>query len=235
MSEADLAPGRVWLVALFVSSLVVGQVLAVKVLFLSTPVAFPVTGGIIVPAGVLAYAVTFFATDCTAELYGRDAATHLVRVGFVMLLAVMLPLVGLAIAAPGLDAPGLVAPEAFNTVLSFSPNIIVAGLVAYVVSQHWDVFAFHRIRDATGGEKLWLRNVGSTLTSQAIDTILFVTLAFYVLPSVGAGSPSDLSFVGALILGQYLLKIAIAVVDTPFVYLVVGRLRRTGRAPEAPA
>jgi uncharacterized integral membrane protein (TIGR00697 family) len=231
MSEGALR-GRVALVALFVAALVTGQVLAVKVLLL--PVPFPVTDGIVVPAGALAYAVTFFATDCTAELYGRRAATALVRVGFAVLVAVMLPLIGLAVVLPGLDGPGLVDPAAFNTVLAFSPNIVVGGLVAYLVSQHWDVFAFHRIREATGGERLWLRNVGSTLTSQAVDTVVFITLAFLVVPALRGGEPSSLRFVGALIAGQYLLKMLIAVADTPFVYAAVGFLRDRGYAPAAP-
>jgi uncharacterized integral membrane protein (TIGR00697 family) len=233
MSEGALT-GRVSLVALFVAALVTGQVLAVKVVLLPTPVPFPVTGGIVAPAGVLAYALTFFATDCTAELYGRRTATHLVRVGFAALVAVMLPLVGVAILLPGMGGPGLVDPAAFNTVLAFSPNIIVGGLVAYLFSQHWDVFAFHRIREATGGERLWLRNVGSTLTSQAIDTVVFITLAFLLIPVLRGGEPSSLSFVGALIAGQYLLKLLIAVADTPFVYATVGLLRDRGYAPADP-
>lgn len=228
---SELEPGRIPLVALFVTSLVTGQILAAKILIIPSPVPIPGTGDILVPAGVVAYALTFFATDCTTELYGREPAEHLVRTGFLLLLFVMLPLIAVAVVAPG--SPAGVPPEQFNTVLAFSPNVIIGGLTAYVISQHWDIFAFHRIREWTGAEKLWLRNVGSTATSQAIDTVVFITMAFLVLPSVLPGSqPLPLPVVGGLIIGQYLLKLVIALVDTPLVYLAVGYVRTRWELPE---
>ncbi len=215
---------RIGLAALFVTSLVVAQLLAVKILALGLPVELPVVGGaIIVPAGVLAYAITFLATDCYAELYGRRPARVLVSVGFAMIL-LMLALVWLAILAPG--SPAGVDPDLFARVLAPSTNVVLGGLLAYLVSQNWDVFVFHRIRERTGRRMLWVRNVGSTATSQALDTVVFVLVAFSLSPALlGIGAALPAGELLALIVGQYLLKLLIALADTPAVYAVVRLVR----------
>ncbi|MDL5363533.1 queuosine precursor transporter [Halalkalicoccus sp. NIPERK01] len=215
---------RLALAATFVTALVVAQVLAVKILALSLPVDLPVVGGeIIVPAGVLAYALTFLATDCYAELYGKRPAQALVNVGFAMIL-VMLGLVWLAILAPG--SPVGVDPDLFARVLAPSTNIVLGGLLAYLVSQNWDVLVFHRIRERTGTELLWARNVGSTASSQALDTVVFVSVAFSLAPALfGIGVALPAGELLALIVGQYLIKLLIALADTPVVYAVVGLVR----------
>ena len=217
--------GQVSLIALFVTALVTAQLTAAKVLGFEVPVSIPLAGDqLALPGAALAYALTFLASDCYTELYGRRAAQVLVNVGFAMNF-VLLALVWSTIAAPAAPS-SQVDPETFATVLGASTNIVLASLLAYVVSQNWDVLAFHWLRDRTGGEHLWLRNVGSTATSQAIDTVIFVTVGFLVAPAVlGTGARLPLDLVAGLIVGQYVLKLTIAIVDTPFVYLIVGALR----------
>ncbi|RLM96649.1 queuosine precursor transporter [Haloarcula sp. Atlit-7R] len=212
---------RVGLVALFVTALVTSQVTASKLLAFSLPFSLPLAGStLVLPGAALAYALTFFASDCYAELYGRRAATVVVNVGFAMNF-VLLALVWSTILAPGLPQSAQpVDLAAFRNVLGASTAIVVASLSAYVVSQNWDVFVFHWLRDRTDGEKLWLRNIGSTASSQLIDTVIFVGVGFVLFQGV---PPAEAL---ALIVGQYLLKLAIAVVDTPFVYAVVGFARR---------
>jgi len=225
---------RIGLVALFVTALVTAQILATKVLGFALPATLPLVGpAITVPAGVLAYALTFFATDCLSELYGKRTAQVVVNVGFGTIV-VMIALVGLALWAPSARALGIPAgvdPAAFSAVLGFTPGIVLGSVVAYVVSQNWDVLAFHAIRDRTGRDHLWLRNVGSTATSQLIDTVLFILIAFWLAPVLlGVGEASPAPVLVALIAGQYVVKLLIAVVDTPFVYLVVGYVRSRGLA-----
>jgi uncharacterized integral membrane protein (TIGR00697 family) len=212
--------GRVALIALFVTALVTAQLTASKVLAIPLPTGLPVVGAsVFLPGAALAYALTFFASDCYAELYGRRAAQVLVNVAFVMNF-VMLALVWSTILAPA--APTSVDPGMFATVLGASTNIVLGSLLAYVVSQNWDVLVFHAIRERTGGRYLWLRNIGSTATSQAIDTVIFVSVAFLVAPALlGTGQALPTDVVIALMAGQYLLKLLIALVDTPFVYAVV--------------
>ncbi|WIV68330.1 queuosine precursor transporter [Natrialbaceae archaeon AArc-T1-2] len=215
---------QVALIGLFVTALVTAQLTASKVLAFSLPFSLPVTGAdLVLPGAALAYALTFFASDCYAELYGRRAAQIVVNVAFAMNFVVLL-LVWSTIAAPA--AENSVDPAAFADVLGASTNIVAGSLLAYVVSQNWDVWLFHEIRDRTGPDRLWLRNIVSTGTSQAIDTLIFVSVAFTIAPALfGVGAVLPLEVVAALIVGQYLLKLAIAVVDTPFVYLVVALAR----------
>ncbi|MFW5935031.1 MAG: queuosine precursor transporter [Halolamina sp.] len=232
--SADRRPlpaDRLLLAALFVTALVTAQLTAAKLLSFQLPFGIPVAGSALtLPGAALAYALTYFASDCYAELYGKRAAHELVNVAFLMNF-VVLALVWSTIVAPAAN------PEfasTFASVLGSATNIVAGSLLAYVASQNWDVIAFHRLKEFTDGEKLWLRNVGSTASSQLIDTVIFVGVAFWVLPNLGVGTEMGLPLVGGgagpsvavLIVGQYVLKLAIALIDTPFVYAVVAAVRR---------
>ena len=213
-------PLRIALAALFVTGLVVAQLTASKLLAFSLPVSLPVVGArLVMPGSAVAYALTFFASDSYTELYGRRAATIVVNVGFAMNF-VLLALVWSTILAPGLPAAAQpIEPAAFRQVLAASTGIVVASLAAYAVSQNWDVFVFHAIGEFTQGNHLWLRNIGSTASSQLLDTVIFIGIGFVVFGDV------TLSGALALVIGQYLLKLLIALVDTPFVYAVVAFAR----------
>jgi hypothetical protein len=221
--ETGWAPGRVAILALFVTALVTAQLTASKVLAIPLPTDLPKVGSsIFLPGAALAYALTFFASDCYCELYGRSAAQVMVNVGFAMNF-VLLALVWSTILAPGRNAE---FAAQFEGVLAPATHIVAGSLLAYLVSQNWDVLVFHRLREATDGDFLWLRNIVSTATSQALDTVIFVGVAFYLLPQyVGLGSAEPWAVVVSLMLGQYLLKLLIALLDTPFVYAVVGLVR----------
>ena len=217
---------RIGLIALFITGLLTAQLTAVKILELS-----PLNLGIsvIVPAGVLAYAITFFASDCYAELYGKQAARTVVSIAFIMNI-VMLVLIWISINAPGSEAG--VSPELFATVLGPSANVVIASLTAYLVSQNLDILIFDTIREKTNGSKLWLRNIGSTTISQLVDTILFITLTFSILPSiVGIGIGLPLFVIVQLILGQYLVKLLIALADTPLIYAFFSYLKKENLIP----
>ena len=196
---------------IFVGCLVIASVLASKIITVF---------GIVVPAGVLAYCITFVVTDVISELWGRERAATTVWAGFVALIFSLI-LVRLALVWP----PASFWPHdaAFRTVLGSTSRIIVASFAAYLVSQTHDVWAFHLLRRLTGGRHLWLRNNVSTAVSQLLDSVVFITIAFFgtlpVLP---------------LILGQWLVKLLIAAVDTPVVYVVVWLLRNRRWAPPDP-
>ncbi|AXR76510.1 queuosine precursor transporter [Natrarchaeobaculum sulfurireducens] len=215
---------QVALIGVFVTALVTAQLTASKVLAFELPFSLPVTGAeLVLPGAALAYALTFVASDCYAELYGRRAAQIVVNVAFVMNF-IVLALVWSTIIAPAAEAS--IDPEMFAEVLGASTNIVLGSLLAYVVSQNWDVIVFHRIRAYTGREKLWLRNVVSTGSSQAIDTVIFVAIAFAIAPAVlDVGVVLPLGELLALMIGQYLLKLLIALLDTPIVYAVVHLVR----------
>lgn len=124
-------------------------------------------------------------------------------------------MIHIAIALPA--APFWQNQDAFVSVVGSTSRIIVASLAAYLVSQYHDVWLFHLLKRKTGGKHLWLRNNASTAVSQLIDSVIFIVIAFYgVMP------------VWPLIFGQWIVKMAIALIDTPLVYLFVGILRRRG-------
>ena len=199
------------LAGVFTGALVIAAVLAAKII---------VVGPFTVPAGVLAYSITFACTDIITEIYGRERARQVVLAGLIALIA-CLALIQLALIWPA--AAFWQGGDAFQNVLSTSMRIIVASIVAYLVSQYTDIFIFSWLRRATGGRFLWLRNNGSTMLSQLLDSALFVTIAF-------AGAFPILP----VIFGQWVVKLAIAALDTPVVYAVVGMLRpRTGSAAPA--
>ena len=217
---------RIGLIALFITGLLTAQLTAVKILELS---ALNLGISVMVPAGVLAYAITFFASDCYAELYGKQAARTVVSIAFIMNI-VMLVLIWISINAPGSEAG--VSPELFATVLGPSANVVIASLTAYLISQNLDILIFDTIREKTNGSKLWLRNIGSTTISQLVDTILFITLTFSILPSiVGIVIGLPLSVIVQLILGQYLVKLLIALADTPLIYAFFSYLKKENLMP----
>jgi len=184
-------------VGIFVGLVVMAQILANKiVLFWSFSL----------PAGVIVYATTFLVTDFLTEFHGRRAALEAVWAGF---LASILLVIAVEIAIAWPAAPFWPGQEAFQATLQLTGRIVLGSLVAYLVSQNWDVMLFHRIGERTKWKHLWLRNNVSTMTAQAWDTVIFITIAFYgVLPVV------------PLIIGQYIVKLIIAAMDTPFLYSV---------------
>ena len=200
----------------FVTLLVVANIVAVK------PVALD---GWVLPAGTIAYPFTFLVTDAISELYGRRVATRVVWYGF-GLSAAMVVLVYVAQVLP--SAGFWEEQGAYETILGSVPRVVLGSMTAYLISQHIDVLLFHRVRGATGGRHLWLRNNASTMVSQAIDTLIFISIAF-------AGTV-PVNVLWNMIATQYVVKVAIAAADTPVVYLLVGWIRaRPGYAADVQA
>ena len=107
--------------------------------------------------------------------------------------------------------------HAYETILGSVPRVVLASMTAYLISQHSDVHVFHHLRRVTNGRHLWFRNNASTMLSQAIDTTLFISIAF--AGAVPAG------VLWNMIATQYLVKVAVAAVDTPIVYALVGWIK----------
>lgn len=221
--EKGEVDSRIWplilLGAVFAIALVTANILSSKQF--STKLWFLTLVG---PAGVVAYSVTFIATDVVSEVYGRKAAQMIVKAGFVAQIVAVV-LAEFAVRLPTADFSP-VPEEQYNMIVRASYNIIIASLIAYIISQYHDVWAFHMWRRLTGGRMLWLRNNLSTGVSQLIDTVMFITLAFYILPKFlpqlsGGFEPFALTTILAMIYSQYLIKLLIAAIDTPIVYLAV--------------
>lgn len=185
--------------AVFIMSLLIANVVAGKVVDLF---------GFIVPAAVVAYGITFLCTDVINEIWGKEEAQKTVKLGLKIQLA-STALILLAIWFP----PAVFAVDfnaAFKTVLSQNVRVVFASLTAYTISQAHDVISFNFWRNKTKGKHKWLRNNASTLVSQIIDTAIFITIAFW-------GMVPNLLW---MIISQYVVKAIIALLDTPFFYLL---------------
>jgi uncharacterized PurR-regulated membrane protein YhhQ (DUF165 family) len=190
-----------------------------------------VIAGLVFTVGAIPYALTYMCVDIICETRGRLRAYQLVAAGLVAhvsaigftLLATAIPPESVWSQPAGVDPTQLSSYPVINRHLLFDelfrvgPQLVAAGLVAYLITQLLNVHFFDYLRRTTRGRMLWLRTLLSTGFCQFIDTIIFVPLAFATLvPS------RDLP---VIIMGQFAIKLIIAVVVTPIVYLGVGWIR----------
>lgn len=198
------------LAAIFVTSLIVGDLIGPKLL---EPVLFG--KGRVISAGLLAFPVTFLLTDLLNEFYGKRAARIVTIVGFFMAIyayllvsfAVNVPIAGFTNDASWQGLRG----EQFDAVFSGSKRILVASMTAYLIGQFADIFVFHTLKRTTKNKMLWLRATGSTLVSQLIDTVVVSTVAW-----TGIMSSSQIVEIS---INSYLVKLLIAIGLTPLIYL----------------
>lgn len=160
-----------------------------------------------VEAGIFPFLVLVALSSTVAELHGQGTANRLVLWGFVpLILSIMLTALVLALPASPEMQPERLA--AFNTVLGQSPRLMAAGIVAYGTSQFLNVTIFSKLRGREGTGSAWLavRGAIASALSQIVDTLLFVTIAFYgVFP------------IANLMGGQMLAKVALSILVIPFV------------------
>ena len=132
--------------------------------------------GVSVSVGIFAYPLTFMITDAVAEVYGKQKAKQIVWGALIAQLLVLL-LILISIKMPPSERYTL--NTEYTKIFSSSIRMIIASLIAFIVSQTYDIWAFDFWKRKTKGRFLWLRNNLSTFTSQAIDTLLFMFIAFY--------------------------------------------------------
>lgn len=195
-----LTRGKEWLVALVPIYLITGNVFAesfLNIFGFLTSLAIPI------------YAATFLITDILSEHYGKSNARHAVFIGFmgqIIFVGMMLVVTH----SPILPEKLVVYQEVF----SFLPRLILGSFVAYIISQNWDIFIYHTIMNITGKEKyLWVRSNISTMSSQLIDTVIFIGIAFYGRPPF-TELGSLIGFMGT----TWVVKMVVAAVDTPYLY-----------------
>lgn len=198
--------GRTGLYGVIIFSLLLANIMGPKL---------TVIWGLQTSMGVILYSSIFFATDLLSEKYGRAEAQRAVYLGFFVSIALVamtqISLHYLPSTRPETAEFAQTVHVATVTLFDYTPRFVLGSLAAYLISQSFDVWVFHRIRAATGGRHLWLRNTGSTLLSQAIDTLIYGLIVWWGLV--------DLVTALQLAAAKYVFKFAIAVIDTPFIYL----------------
>lgn len=181
-----------------------------------------------IPVGLIAYPFTFLATDMISELFGRKKAQSVVWVGFFL----NIYMVGLMSAANWLPntygvSGGL---ELFDGVYEFLVANTVSSMIAYLVAQSVDVRLFHFWKRLTKGRYLWIRNNGSTMVSQLVDSTAILTI-LYMSGNLGANITTPVALV-ILILNSYLFKFFFALFDTPLIYAGVWLFKDYEEDPE---
>ncbi len=195
---------------IFIASLVTCNLIANK--FVTVDLGFKV---FIVSAGILPYPLTFLVTDLISELYGQKKANLVVFSGFI---ASMFVLIFLWLGSQFEAIPeSIVNDSIYNSVFQNAWRLIAASMVAYLFAQFIDVRIFHFWKKLTNGKHLWLRNNGSTIASQLVDTTLVICILF-----IGVWDSSQL--VSAIIDG-WLFKMLMAFIDTPIIYGIIHLLK----------
>ena len=192
--------------ALFVTCLITANILIAKQISI---------GGVILPAAVVIFPISYIIGDVLTEVYGYRQARRVIWLGFACnLLAVLAIWIG-KILPP---APVFQAQSAYESILGSTPRFLLASFLAYLAGEFTNSFVLAKMKIMTKGRWLWTRTIGSTLVGQGVDTVVVLTIAFVgVLP---------LSVLGIMIVSHWLVKSAYETIATPLTYVVVGYLKR---------
>jgi len=191
--------GKTGLYVVIVASIITANIQVVKTVEIF---------GFVATLGNVLYGSIFFATDILSEVYGKKAARRGVWLGFIgMLLMTLWMQLGLKFIPHASDF----AQGSLSTIFDLMPRIAAGSMVAYLASQHHDIWAFLYWKKRTKGRLLWLRNNASTMVSQAIDSAIFCSIALWGL--------YDTNTWLQILVSTYVMKLIVAAVDTPFLYL----------------
>lgn len=190
----------------FITCLIIANIIAVKLISI---------GGLILPAAIIIFPVSYIFGDILTEVYGYRWARRVIWLGFFCnLLAV------LAIWLGGLlpSAPVWGSQQAYATILGYAPRLLIASFIAYLVGEFANSFILAKMKIRTKGRWLWTRTIGSTIVGQGLDSTLFIIVAF-------AGT-QPWGILGTIILTHWLVKTGYEALATPFTYAVVNYLKK---------
>ena len=204
------------LVGLYVAFVLTAQVLATKLALFHSPI-----GSFTVPAGVLVFSVTFLLTDIVNERFGRRETQRMIFIAFIAQIA-MTFFIWLGVQFEPAPLRALEA-ERFDAIFGLLPRITLASWLAFIVSENIDAYLYAWFKRVTHEKHLWMRNALSTLPALAVDSAIFVTLAFW-----GAGS----ALIMSAIIGQIMIKWVIGIINIPFMYLNHVILTRGKHTPD---
>ena len=213
----------VFLAGLFITNAVTAELISNKLI--EIPIKFNFLGGEFGPfvtiVGILPWPVVFLLTDLLNEFYGFKAVRKLSWITAI-LIAYCFLIVGLSIEIPAVNIPGsnLSDDNSYRKVFGQAQMVIIGSICAFLVSQLLDASLFSWIKSKTGDRYIWLRSTGSTLFSQLIDSCIVLYIGFVL--------PGSLSFAEFMRIAptNYILKIIIAILLTPFIYLGHYLIRR---------
>lgn len=203
--------------SLFIFSLVYGG-LVVLAGVLGTKIAE--IGPLHVESGIFAFLMLVVLSSAVAELHGKNVADRLVRYGFIPLILSM-ALIWLVIRLP--SAPFWSLQDQFAGILGQGARMHFAGLISYGISQTLNVYVFTKLKGEGSGRAAWLRGLIAGLLSQALDTVLFITIAFYGVIDPASGQPMPIA---NIMTGQIIAKLTLVVVFVPILISAMVKLGR---------
>ncbi len=159
--------------------------------------------------------------DIITEVYGKERTRSLIRSALVVVFLVLLSSILFTSLPPSTRFQTKEA--AYDAIFGLSARFAAASLTAFALAEFLDVYVFSKIRERLGKKSLWLRVNASNFTSQFVDTVVFMTLAFYALERPFG---DNFSFLVGLIIPYWLVKCFMSVIETPFVYLGVNWLKK---------
>lgn len=195
------------IVALYITSLITANTVAVKILEFGPWVS---------DAGLLTFPIAYIVGDVLTEVYGYAAARRVIWLGF-LCNAIAVGTFQLAGALPAEATWD--GGDAYTRIFASTPRLLLASACAYLVGEFINSFVLAKLKIVTEGRWLWTRTISSTLVGQAFDSAIFVIIAF-------AGTTSG-SLLREMILTGWVLKTAYEVLATPLTYFVVNRLKRS--------
>lgn len=200
---------------LFASSVLIANVTASKL----TYIELPYLGLIGVTAAFVPFGMALLFSDVLNEEFGEEYARRVVNSTLIGL-SFAYAIIWFTIFLP--SAPFYELGQEYADVLGASTSVMVASVVTFAITQHIDISLFTYIKDITGNRFKFARNIGSTFTSQFADTVVFVSLAFLIIPSLQGLEGLAIPALISLIVGEYIVKLIVAAIDTPFFYLLTG-------------
>ena len=195
--------------AVSIATLLISNITAVKL--------FSV-GSIVLPTSALLFPITYIVGDIIAEVYGYKKARFVIILGFICN-AFMVLFFALAIALP--SASTWANQEAFATILGTTPRMFIASLSAFLLGSLSNAYIMDVIKKLTKGKKLWMRTIGSTIVGEALDTVVFVLIAF-------TGSVPS-SVILTMIACQFVWKVSYEIIATPLTYVAINKYKKLER------
>jgi len=193
------------LAALFVTLLITSNIIAVKLVLV---------WGRILPAAIVLFPITYILGDILTEVYGFRFARRVILLGF---LCNTVAVVGFWVGGLLPSAPFWQEQDAYNTILGYTPRLLMASFAGYLVGEFSNSIVLSRLKVATEGRWLWARTIGSTIVGQGADSVIFITVAF-----AGTLAGSNLM---ELLITQWVVKVLYETAATPITYAVVGYVK----------
>jgi len=204
--ETKYSPWFLIIVAIFITCLITANITSVKLVSVF---------GLVLPAGIVIFPISYIFGDVLTEVYGYHQARRVIWLGFLCnLIAVVAIWLGQVLPS----ASFWDGQAAYEHILGYTPRLLVASFLAYLVGEFSNSFVLAKMKILTKGRWLWSRTIGSTLVGEGLDSLVFMTLAFIgTIPMAGLASA---------IVTQWLVKSAYEAAVTPLTYGVVNFLKR---------